>query len=99
MTSPATREFSGADLAGSETPAKRFRVVVADNEALLRRALASLLDRLGFDMIGLAGTAEQLIAEVVSLLPEFGGRTGLVTPGRSGHRGRDCLHGLPQAGH
>jgi hypothetical protein len=36
MTSPKTREFTGADLAGSEAPAKRFRVLVADDEALLR---------------------------------------------------------------
>jgi DNA-binding NarL/FixJ family response regulator len=71
MTSPATQELSGEDLVESETPAKRFRVVVADDEALLRHALASLLDRLGFDVVGLAGNAEQLVAEVREQQPDL----------------------------
>jgi serine/threonine-protein kinase PknK len=71
MTCPATREFSSADLDAPDTSVERFRVVVADDEALLRHALASLLDRLGFEVVGLAGTAEELIAEVREQRPDL----------------------------
>jgi DNA-binding NarL/FixJ family response regulator len=36
-----------------------LRVVVADDEALLRAGVASLLDRAGFEVVGQAGDAEQ----------------------------------------
>jgi DNA-binding NarL/FixJ family response regulator len=38
-----------------------LRVVVADDEALLREGVASLLERAGFEVVGQAGDAEQLI--------------------------------------
>jgi DNA-binding NarL/FixJ family response regulator len=38
-----------------------LRVVVADDEALLRAGVASLLERAGFEVLGQAGDAEQLI--------------------------------------
>ncbi|MGX7677533.1 response regulator transcription factor [Jatrophihabitans sp. DSM 45814] len=50
---------------------ERFRVVVADDEVLLRHALGSLVDRLGFEVVGLAGTAEELLALVRSQQPDL----------------------------
>ncbi|MDT4911630.1 MAG: hypothetical protein QOC66_758, partial [Pseudonocardiales bacterium] len=37
------------------------RVVLADDDVLLREGLASLLDRSGFDVIGQAGDAVELL--------------------------------------
>ena len=37
------------------------RVVVADDDVLLREGLASLLDRSGFDVVGQAGNAVDLL--------------------------------------
>lgn len=42
----------------------RTRVVLADDDVLLREGLASLLDRAGLDVIGQAGDGAQLIALV-----------------------------------
>jgi DNA-binding NarL/FixJ family response regulator len=41
-----------------------LRVVVADDDVLLREGLASLLDRSGFDVVGRAGDAGELLAMV-----------------------------------
>jgi DNA-binding NarL/FixJ family response regulator len=71
MASPSTNGFNGARLVGRDSSRKQFRVVVADDEALLRHALASLLDRLDFDVVGLAGTAEELVAEVDQQRPDL----------------------------
>jgi DNA-binding NarL/FixJ family response regulator len=49
----------------------RIRVVVADDEVLLRHALATLLERLGFEVVGLAGTAEELIAVARAQRPDL----------------------------
>jgi DNA-binding NarL/FixJ family response regulator len=43
------------------TAATRGRVVIADDDVLLREGIASLLDRAGFDIAGQAGDAEQLV--------------------------------------
>ena len=57
-----------ADEAG---PGKRaLRVVVADDDVLLREGLASLLDRSGFDVVGQAGDGVQLLALVRSTKPD-----------------------------
>jgi DNA-binding NarL/FixJ family response regulator len=42
------------------TPA-RGRVVIADDDVLLREGLASLLDRAGFEVVGQAGDARELL--------------------------------------
>src|SRR3954454_17457504 len=58
-----TRGVSTAD--ASRAP----RVVLADDDVLLREGLASLLDRSGFDVIGQAGDAVELLALVRSARP------------------------------
>ena len=47
------------------------RVVVADDDLLLREGLASLLDRSGFDVVGQAGDGVQLLALVRESTPEL----------------------------
>jgi DNA-binding NarL/FixJ family response regulator len=44
--------------------------VIAD-DVLLREGLASLLDRCGFDVVGQAGNAVELLAQVRSARPEL----------------------------
>jgi len=46
------------------------RVVVADDDVLLREGLASLLDRSGFEVVGQAGDATELLAIVRSTGPD-----------------------------
>jgi DNA-binding NarL/FixJ family response regulator len=48
-----------------------MRVIVADDDLLLREGLASLLDRSGFEVVGQAGDGEELITLVRELLPEL----------------------------
>jgi DNA-binding NarL/FixJ family response regulator len=50
---------------------ERTRVVVADDDILLREGLASLLERAGFDVAGQAGDAPQLVALIRELRPEL----------------------------
>jgi DNA-binding NarL/FixJ family response regulator len=47
------------------------RVVLADDDVLLREGLASLLDRSGFDVVGQAGNGVELLALVRSARPEL----------------------------
>jgi DNA-binding NarL/FixJ family response regulator len=47
------------------------RVIVADDDVLLREGLASLLDRSGFQMVGQAGDAQQLLSLVADHLPDL----------------------------
>jgi DNA-binding NarL/FixJ family response regulator len=47
------------------------RVVLADDEVLLREGLASLLERSGFEVVGQAGDASELLALVREHQPEF----------------------------
>jgi|SRR5581483_11062390 len=47
-----------------------IRIVVAEDDVLLREGLASLLERHGFQVIGLAGTAAELIALVWEHRPD-----------------------------
>jgi serine/threonine-protein kinase PknK len=49
----------------------QVRVVVADDDLLLREGLASLLDRSGFDVVGRAGDGGQLLALVRECVPEL----------------------------
>jgi DNA-binding NarL/FixJ family response regulator len=46
------------------------RVVVADDDVLLREGVASLLDRSGFDVVGQAGDGVELLALVRTTRPE-----------------------------
>jgi DNA-binding NarL/FixJ family response regulator len=47
------------------------RVVVADDDVLLREGLASLLERSGFDVVGQCGEAPMLLAHVRKFQPEL----------------------------
>ena len=47
------------------------RVVLADDDVLLREGLASLLDRSGFEVVGQAGNGVELLALVRSVRPEL----------------------------
>src|ERR1700687_4596021 len=47
------------------------RVVLADDDVLLREGLASLLDRSGFDVVGQAGNGIELLAQVRTARPEL----------------------------
>jgi DNA-binding NarL/FixJ family response regulator len=47
-----------------------LRVVVADDDVLLREGLASLLERSGFEVVGQAGDASQLLELVREMTPE-----------------------------
>jgi serine/threonine-protein kinase PknK len=68
------------DLRGapSSAPAPRagavatpVRVVVAEDDVLLREGLASLLDRSGFDVVGQAGNGAELVGLARELSPEL----------------------------
>src|SRR6202158_2241414 len=48
-----------------------LRVVVAEDDVLIREGLASLLDRSGFDVVGQAGDGPQLLALVRDTEPEL----------------------------
>ena len=48
-----------------------MRVVLAEDDVLLREGLASLLERSGFEVAGRAGDAEQLLALVRDQTPEL----------------------------
>ena len=47
-----------------------MRLVIADDDVLLREGLASLLTRNGFDVVGQAGDADQLVALVSQEMPD-----------------------------
>ncbi len=47
------------------------QVVVADDDILLREGVASLLERSGFDVVGQAGNAEELLATVRDTRPQL----------------------------
>ena len=48
-----------------------MRVVVADDDVLLREGLANLLERSGFDVVGQAGDARQLLALTQEETPDL----------------------------
>jgi DNA-binding NarL/FixJ family response regulator/class 3 adenylate cyclase len=61
------------DVGRTETPASngtRMRVVVAEDSVLLREGIARLLEDAGFEVVGQAGTAEELMLRVRSYKPE-----------------------------
>ena len=47
-----------------------MRVVLADDTMLLREGVARLLGEAGFDVVGQAGTAEELVAQVATEAPD-----------------------------
>jgi serine/threonine-protein kinase PknK len=65
------------DTAAQQSPARvgpattRTRVVLADDDVLLREGLASLLERSGFEVVGKAGDGAQLLEMVREQTPEL----------------------------
>ncbi len=55
----------------SSTQPRRARIVLADDDVLLREGLASLLDRAGFNVVGRAGTGEELLDLVREQTPDL----------------------------
>ncbi|HZR95913.1 MAG TPA: response regulator transcription factor [Gaiellaceae bacterium] len=51
--------------------ATRGRVVIADDDTLLREGIASLLDRAGFELVGQGGTADELLELVREQKPDL----------------------------
>ena len=51
--------------------AARIRVVLADDSVLLREGVASLLEGKGFEIVGQAGTADDLLLKVRSYKPDI----------------------------
>ena len=49
---------------------RRLRIVVADDNALLREGIASLLEDVGHEVVGRSANADDLLAVVRSLLPD-----------------------------
>lgn len=62
--SPAPTQQGGQDVG-------RVRVVVAEDDVLLREGLASLLDRSGFDVVGQAGDGVQLLGLAREQAPDL----------------------------
>jgi DNA-binding NarL/FixJ family response regulator len=54
-----------------EGDARATRVVVADDDVLLREGLASLLERSGFEILGQAGDGRELVALVREHIPDL----------------------------
>jgi DNA-binding NarL/FixJ family response regulator len=52
------------------TPAETVRVVIAEDDVLLREGLASLLERSGFDVVGQSGNAAELLEIVREHRPD-----------------------------
>ncbi|HEX2045507.1 MAG TPA: response regulator [Gaiellaceae bacterium] len=52
------------------TPANRRRILVADDSVLLREGLVLLVERAGWDVVGQAADADELLAQVEELRPD-----------------------------
>jgi DNA-binding NarL/FixJ family response regulator len=57
--------------AGAAGAVRRHSVVIAEDDVLLREGLASLLERAGFEVVGLAGDGSELVAMVGERPPEL----------------------------
>jgi DNA-binding NarL/FixJ family response regulator len=57
--------------AGTEATGAGYRVVVADDDVLLREGLASLLERTNFEVVGLAGDGAELLELVREVRPDL----------------------------
>jgi DNA-binding NarL/FixJ family response regulator len=62
---------TGTVLEGEERSTSAFRVVLADDDVLLREGLASLLERSGFEVVGQAGDAAELLEVVRERRPDL----------------------------
>ncbi|MDE9366004.1 response regulator [Luteipulveratus sp. YIM 133132] len=55
----------------STTPAQRLKVVVAEDEALIRMDLAEMLGEAGYDVVAAVGDGEQAVAQAKELRPDL----------------------------
>jgi DNA-binding NarL/FixJ family response regulator len=62
---------SGSAPAEDDATMPRARVIVADDDVLLREALVHLLSRSGFEVVGQAGDGTQLIGLVAQVAPDL----------------------------
>ncbi len=62
---------TASSAAGGEAPQQALRVVLADDDVLLRSGMARLLERPGFDVVGQAGDGRQLLELVRELVPDL----------------------------
>ena len=65
------RGVATPEIAKASEDGRAPRVVLADDDVLLREGLASLLDRSGFDVVGQAGNGVELLAQVRTARPEL----------------------------
>jgi DNA-binding NarL/FixJ family response regulator len=56
---------------GTEATARPLRIVVADDDALLREGIASLLEDAGHTVVGRSGSADDLLLKVRSSTPDI----------------------------
>jgi DNA-binding NarL/FixJ family response regulator len=66
----APGDHTPADPQASKEGAAALRVVVADDDALLREGIASLLEQNGYEVVGRASDARELMLKVRSYLPD-----------------------------
>jgi DNA-binding NarL/FixJ family response regulator/class 3 adenylate cyclase len=66
---PPLRDSGGRTQVPASNPT-RMRVVVAEDSVLLREGIARLLEDAGFEVVGQAGTAEDLMLKVRSYKPQ-----------------------------
>jgi DNA-binding NarL/FixJ family response regulator len=61
----------GTGPTGRERAPDRLRIVLADDEVLLRQGLSSLLERSGFEVVGQASDGAELVVLATQLLPDL----------------------------
>jgi DNA-binding NarL/FixJ family response regulator len=71
MGSSGKTGWPGPRRNGGSPPESGLRVVLADDDVLLREGLASLLERSGYEVLGQAGDATQLLTLVREIRPDL----------------------------
>jgi AmiR/NasT family two-component response regulator len=69
--SPSRVETTGRTPSAPETRPPRSRVVIAEDEALIRLDLKETLEELGYEVVGEAGDGEQAVALAQQLRPDL----------------------------